>query len=269
VATVDLGADSAYPERYDPSLLRKIPRTQNRGRLANIRAFSGWDLWTAWELSWLNAQGIPEVAVAEFKIDCNSVNIVESKSFKYYLNSLNQCEFAAREDLVRTLTRDLTELVEGEIGIQLRDVDGGAESAAIPGRCLDNISLPRPAFVLDTSLLRGTDRPVQNERVYTNLFKSNCPVTAQPDWASVWIEYSGTAIEETGLLSYLLGYRKHQGFHEDCVEKIYCDILESVPVSALTVFARYTRRGGLDINPLRSSENIYIESIPFGRTLRQ
>ncbi|MFT7558689.1 MAG: 7-cyano-7-deazaguanine reductase [Flavobacteriales bacterium] len=268
MASILLGEDSLYPDQYDASLLGGIPRNPSAHKML------GMDVWNAYELSWLAANGLPQVAIAEFSFDAANPNIVESKSFKYYLNSLNQSYFESVEALSRCLKADLSAVAGGVVLVDIYDVaDEALGFEPIPGHCIDTEAYERNSRdgVADVSLLKKDGgQPQVHEQLYSHLFKSNCPVTGQPDWATVWIEYEGEKIDRASLLAYIVSYRKHQGFHESCVEGIYCDLMSRFELKSLAVYARYTRRGGLDINPLRASENLaQAIRLPFGRTLRQ
>lgn len=268
---IQLGQTSAYPDQYDPSLLEPIPRRLSRDLLAASVAFSGWDYWHAYELSWLAPSGAPRVAIAEFAISAASENIIESKSFKYYLNSLNQSVFASIHELRECLIKDLAAVANGEVQVKISELDANEpQIESIPGRCIDKLDCEIRSYQPDASLLSAdAAQEVQCEQLYSHLLKSNCPVTGQPDWATIWIEYSGNKIDEVSLLKYLVGFRQYQGFHESCVERIYSDILACTAASELSVYARYTRRGGLDINPYRVSNVRERDALPFGRTVRQ
>jgi 7-cyano-7-deazaguanine reductase len=250
-----LGAPTDYPEAYDPGLLVSIPRAEGRGHLHLDRPIHGVDIWTGYELSWLNSRGKPRVAMAEFLVSCDSVSIVESKSFKLYLNSLNQHAFASDDAVIDCLRGDLSSAFGGTVEVHLIEL-GAPELLGITawrGHCLDGQDVECKCYTPDASLLAVTGNTVHNEILYSHLLKTNCPVTGQPDWASVQIGYSGPAIDRAGLLQYLVSYRQHQDFHENCVETIFCDILRRCKPDNLWVYARYTRRGGLDINPFRST----------------
>lgn len=266
---VKLGEESFYPDHYDVSLLEPIPRSLSRAQFEQAAAFSGWDYWNAYELSWLMPNGVPKVAVAEFAFSSSTENIVESKSFKYYLNSLNQTSFSSEEELQRILVRDLSEVVVGPVNVRLFTPSSQQpELDDVPGRCIDNIDCKIEQYQPDAKLLSiDSGVNVQKEQLFSHLLKSNCPVTGQPDWATVWIEYSGMKISEESLLRYIVSFRQYQGYHESCVERIYTDIMRECNAKELTVYARYTRRGGLDINPIRSSTDF--GNKPFGRTVRQ
>jgi 7-cyano-7-deazaguanine reductase len=273
-----LGKASAYVDQYDASLLFPIPRAGKRAEIGITGAapFFGADMWTAFELSWLNTRGKPQVALVHFTIPCESPNIVESKSFKLYLNSFNNTRFADATEVLARLRTDISEavwrggVVQSSIGVKLIDA---ALFDREPVHELDGLNLDRldvecthyqPAPELLTTV---PDEGVVNEVLVSNLLKSNCLVTGQPDWGSVQISYSGLPIQQEGLLQYLVSFRNHNEFHEQCVERIFMDIWTRCKPTKLTVYARYTRRGGLDINPLRTS---HPQALPSNtRTARQ
>jgi len=227
------------------------------------------DFWNCFELSWLLPSGKPVVAIGEFSIAADSPNIIESKSFKLYLNSLNQTPFADRQSLEDTLRRDLSAAAGKPVGVRVRSL-GEVEAegvVALPGTCIDELDIsvssyehPRP------ELLRCDPSRVIEESVHSHLLKSNCPVTSQPDWGSVVVEYRGAALDHASLLAYLVSFRQHSDFHEQCVERIFLDLQRLLQPEKLTVYARYVRRGGLDINPYRSTETA---QFPNFRLVRQ
>lgn len=251
-----LGKDVDYEADYDPGLLFPLARAAGRMQLsAQARAaMHGWDVWNAYELSWLDPAGKPEVAWAEFWFPSDSTHIVESKSFKLYLNSLNQHRFDAPEALRATLARDLTRAAGASVEVQLHlpAVWGGFAPAEPSGFCLDALPVAIEHYQPRPELLRCGGEPVA-ERLFSRLLRSRCPVTGQPDWGTVQIEYEGPALERAGLLAYIVSFRQHQDFHEQCVERMFSDILQRCAPSRLAVYARYLRRGGLDINPYRST----------------
>jgi 7-cyano-7-deazaguanine reductase len=213
--------------------------------------------------------GKPVVAIGEFSIPADSPNIIESKSFKLYLNSLNQTPFADIASLEATLVKDLSAAAGKPVGVRVRSLkDVEAEGVvALPGVCIDDLDIrvsnyehPRP------ELLRCDDSKIVEESVHSHLLKSNCPVTSQPDWGSVVVEYRGAALDHASLLEYIVSFRQHSDFHEQCVERIFLDLQRLLKPEKLTVFARYVRRGGLDINPYRSTEAV---QLPNHRLVRQ
>ncbi|MEK2631940.1 NADPH-dependent 7-cyano-7-deazaguanine reductase QueF [Pseudomonas aeruginosa] len=253
-----LGKTSEYVSSYTPSLLFPISRTAKWAELglsAETLPYRGVDIWNCYELSWLTLAGKPVVAIGEFSIPADSPNIIESKSFKLYLNSLNQSAFDSREALRAVLQKDLSAAAGAPVGVRLRSLDEVAEEGIgrLPGRCIDELDIavdgyeqPRP------ELLRCDAGRIVEEQLYSHLLKSNCPVTGQPDWGTLVVDYRGPALDPASLLAYLVSFRQHQDFHEQCVERIFLDLQRLLQPQALSVYARYVRRGGLDINPYRS-----------------
>ncbi len=264
-----LGEKSTYPDRYDPSLLYPIDRQQARASLS-LPDFSGIDVWRAYELSWLQPSGKPVVAVAQFEFSAHSPAMVESKSFKLYLNSLNQERFASAEEVVQRLTGDLSKACGENVTVSLQDADENARlGLSLSAECLDSLEVAIENYDYDpTHLVVSGDRQTE-ETLSSHLLKSNCPVTGQPDWATVVLKYKGAKIQREGLLRYIVSFRDHDDFHEHCVEKMYADIWHHCQPSSLTVAAYYTRRGGLDINPIRSSEMMIGKDWQQVRTIRQ
>ena len=263
-----LGEKTTYPDHYDPGLLVAIPRAEGRNLLSIPRPMRGEDIWTAYELSWLTAKGKPCVAVGEFRVSCESPAIVESKSLKLYLNSINQRRFDGEAAVKELLVRDLSREFGDSVAVSLYNPDafGRLGIQALPGTCLDGLNITCDVYERAPDVLDSEADEIVEEQLYSHLLKSNCPVTGQPDWASVLIEYRGPKISRAGLLKYLVSYRQHQDFHENCVETIFCDILHRCRPKELTVYARYTRRGGLDINPYRTTTK---KSADFSRLARQ
>ena len=273
-----LGKVATYADRYDVALLYPLPRAAQRALIGvtDRPIFLGADLWTAYELSWLNARGKPQVALGRFTVPSESTHLVESKSLKLYLNSFNNTVFADIDAVRQTLQKDLSEavwrggVVKSSVGVQLMSPEQYAKEkiAEMDGLSLDRLDLDCSHYQPAPELLSAAsnEAPV-TETLYSNLLKSNCLVTGQPDWGSVSISYSGAQIEQAGLLQYIVSFRNHNGFHEHCVERIFMDILTRCKPTKLTVYARYTRRGGVDINPWRSS---HAQGLPAQvRTARQ
>lgn len=252
-----LGEHTTYPDHYAPELLVSIPREEGRKLLSLPSDMHGQDIWTGYELSWLTPKGKPCVAIAEFRIDCHSPYIVESKSFKLYLNSLNQCRFDDIQILRHTLESDVSRGFGGRVSIALYGVDEFARHGLtqMPGVCIDDLDIDCVEYERNPSSLRRDRDAVVTEQLYSHLLKTNCPVTGQPDWATICVDYRGPKISREGLLEYLVSFRQHQDFHENCVETVFSDIIEYCVPDRLAVYARYTRRGGLDINPYRSTGN--------------
>ncbi|MCA1929872.1 NADPH-dependent 7-cyano-7-deazaguanine reductase QueF [Rheinheimera sp.] len=254
-----LGQATAYIDHYSPELLQAVPRTLGRQAigLAAELPFVGQDIWHGYELSWLNPKGKPMVALATFVVPFDTPNLIESKSFKLYLNSLNQSKFADISQLYRTMKTDLSACAGGPVQVTLHNVNEltAFQPTWLPGRCIDDLDIEVEHYDYKPELLQldptGT---LVDEKLHSHLLKSNCLITSQPDWASVYIHYKGKAIDHASLLKYLISFRSHNEFHEQCVERIYLDLWKLCEPEFLLVYARYTRRGGLDINPLRSSE---------------
>ncbi|CAH0540717.1 NADPH-dependent 7-cyano-7-deazaguanine reductase QueF [Vibrio marisflavi] len=267
----NLGKKTEYVSTYAPSLLDPIPRAGGR---SNIKQFSGekltgYDLWTGYELSWLNSKGKPMVAVAEFTIPATSPNLIESKSFKLYLNSFNQTKFESESKVVETLIADLSNAAGGDVKVKLYNVSEAftLQNSNTGFQCIDDLDIEVDCYEYnEDSLLESASEEVVEESLCSHLLKSNCLVTNQPDWGSVYIKYTGQAIDKEALLRYIISFRGHNEFHEQCVERIYTDIKRCCNPEKLTVFARYTRRGGLDINPFRSD---FEETMSVDRILRQ
>ena len=261
-----LGKSSDYVATYSPHLLFPIPRAPKWAELgltAETLPYQGVDLWNCYELSWLLPSGKPVVAIGEFEIPADSPNIIESKSFKLYLNSLNQSVFESREALLELMSADLSAAAGKPVRVRLRTLDEVAAEgvATLPGRCIDELDVaiehydhPRPE-----QLACDAERVVE-ESLHSHLLKSNCPVTGQPDWGSVVVEYRGAALQPESLLAYLVSFRQHADFHEQCVERIFLDLQRLLQPEKLTVYARYVRRGGLDINPYRSTETLEVDN---------
>ncbi len=260
----ELGKSSAYVDQYDASLLFPIPRLAKREEIGVGTAppFFGADLWTAFELSWLNLRGKPQVALAHFTVPCETANIVESKSFKLYLNSFNNTRFADAAGVQARLRADISEAAwrgaphAATVGVRLLppELFDREDVAELDGLSLDRLDVECSRYTPAPDLLSAVlDEPPVTEVLTSNLLKSNCLVTGQPDWGSVRISYSGPQINQEGLLQYLVSFRNHNEFHEQCVERIFMDVWTHCKPVKLTVYARYTRRGGLDINPFRTS----------------
>ncbi|WP_426149625.1 NADPH-dependent 7-cyano-7-deazaguanine reductase QueF [Pseudomonas sp. DC3000-4b1] len=254
-----LGKASEYVSSYTPSLLFPIPRAAKWAELgltASALPYTGVDLWNCYELSWLLPSGKPVVAIGEFAIPADSPNIIESKSFKLYLNSLNQTVFASVDALQACLEADLSTAAGRPVAVRVRPLtEVEAEGlGGLPGLCVDGLDIsvqdyshPRP------ELLRCESGRIVEESLHSHLLKSNCPVTSQPDWGSLAVTYKGPALDHASFLAYVVSFREHSDFHEQCVERIFLDLLQLLQPERLTVFARYVRRGGLDINPYRST----------------
>jgi 7-cyano-7-deazaguanine reductase len=259
-----LGRTTSYPDHYDPSQLYPIDRASKRAELGlgGALPFFGADLWTAFELSWLNPRGKPQLAIAHFTVPCETPNIIESKSLKLYLGSFSNTQFASADEVRARLRADMSEAAwrgaenQSSIGVRLLAPDAfdHEQVQELSGLSLDRLDVECTEYTPAPQLLRAAvgETPVE-ETLTSNLLKSNCLVTGQPDWGSIQIAYVGPAIDQERLLQYLVSFRNHNEFHEQCVERIFMDVWRRCQPTRLSVYARYTRRGGLDINPLRAS----------------
>ncbi|MFT7462129.1 MAG: 7-cyano-7-deazaguanine reductase [Pseudohongiellaceae bacterium] len=254
-----LGKPTEYPTEYAPSVLVAIPRAQGRQGLglSGELPFTGVDIWNAYEVSWLEASGRPAVATAELRVPASSPNLVESKSLKLYLNSLNGTVYGSLAEVEALIRRDLAATVGCDVELSLSQDPAACPpgSGAPSGTCIDAADVQIDSYQVSPALLTGCadDQQVVEETLYSHLLKSNCPVTSQPDWATLIIRYKGGKIDHGALLRYVVSYRDHDEFHEQCVERVFLDLQQHCHPQALTVVARYTRRGGLDINPWRSN----------------
>jgi 7-cyano-7-deazaguanine reductase len=273
-----LGRASAYIDHYDASLLFPIARAGKRAEIGvtGTAPFFGADMWTAFELSWLNLRGKPQVALVHFTVPCESVNIIESKSFKLYLNSFNNTTFGDAAEVLAKLRADVNEavwrggVVQSSVGARLigPELFDREPVYELDGLNLDRLDVECSRYQPAPDLLATVpDEGTVSEVLVSNLLKSNCLVTGQPDWGSVQISYTGAPIVQEGLLQYLVSFRNHNEFHEQCVERIFMDVWSRCKPLKLSVYARYTRRGGLDINPFRTS---HPQALPGNtRTARQ
>ncbi|MCL6416885.1 NADPH-dependent 7-cyano-7-deazaguanine reductase QueF [Aestuariirhabdus sp. Z084] len=253
-----LGKVSDYVAEYDPELLHPIARQGNRAGIGiDIRLpFYGVDIWNAYELSWLNQKGKPQVAVARFSIPCNSPNIIESKSFKLYLNSFNQTSFENARLLKEVLKKDLSVAAGATVEVELltHEMLTNEGLSQPKGFCIDELDVEISCYEVNTELLMAGGGVIE-EALYSRLLKSNCPVTGQPDWATLMIQYKGAPLCHESLLKYIVSFRQHSDFHEHCIERIFVDLQAITQAQSLVVEGRYVRRGGLDINPCRSLES--------------
>jgi 7-cyano-7-deazaguanine reductase len=263
LAKLNLGKATEYSETYTPSLLQAVPRSMNRTELhlTDSLPFNGTDRWNGYELSWLTPKGKPQIAIMRCEVPASSADLIESKSFKLYLNSFNQSQFESMDAVTAALVKDLSLCAKEKVKVELFAPSAFAnlQIGQIDAECIDDLDITIDDYQLDTSTLAVTNEEVE-ETLCSDLLKSNCLITNQPDWGSVLIRYQGKKIDREGLLRYLISFRQHNEFHEQCVERIFCDIMAACQPQKLTVYARYTRRGGLDINPFRSNfEEIYPE----------
>ncbi|MDB5823073.1 MAG: cyclohydrolase [Herminiimonas sp.] len=253
-----LGKPAPYKTAYDPSLLFPISRQTKRDELgiSGTLPFFGIDIWNAYEVSWLNMRGKPQIAILTITVPADSPNIIESKSLKLYLNSFNQTRLGGNEAMLELLRGDLSAGFGSPVHISLSTPDtfGTLAIGQLDGMLLDRLDIEVESYLPDATLLRSMqDQGPVEESLVSHLLKSNCLVTGQPDWGSVQIQYVGAPVDQEGLLRYLIGFREHNEFHEQCVERIFMDLLRQCKPQKLAVYARYTRRGGLDINPWRSN----------------
>ena len=260
---LSLGKISKYHEYYTPELLQAVPRSLNRAELhlPDGLPFHGADRWNGYELSWLNNKGKPQIAILQVLVPASSSNLIESKSFKLYLNSFNQSKIESLQVLQSIICKDLSACAGEQVQVKLLSPDQFSELqlATWDGQCIDDLDIEVQDYQLNPSYLTADGEP-RSETLSSHLLKSNCLITNQPDWGSILIRYHGRAINREGLLRYLISFRQHNEFHEQCVERIFCDIMHYCAPQKLSVYARYTRRGGLDINPFRSNfESIHPE----------
>ncbi len=260
-----LGKDTQYPTTYQPEILFPISRAQARENYAHIEGiYKGKDWWHIFEISWLNAKGIPQVAIGRMILPASSPNLIESKSLKLYFNSMNFTQFDSKEVFIATVEQDLSKAAEAEVKLDLFQVDDLAISQP-QGICIDDQEPTSLVNYPDASLLSLDERAeTQAENIevqlFSHLLRSNCPVTGQPDWGTVFIRYQGKKPCYRSILAYIISYRQHNGFHEQCVEQIFADIWQILKPEKLMVYATYTRRGGLDINPCRVSDESWMPS---------
>ena len=257
MSKIPLGKPTDYPAEYSPQVLYAMPRSEGRKALGlgEELPFQGEDVWNAWELSWLEPSGKPLVATAVITVPANSTNIVESKSLKLYLNSLAMSRYASEDEVVQIISRDLSQLTESDVQISITPANESStdQIANLPGDCIDDLDVEIDASGVDAIILNTASEDSVNEELHSHLLRSNCPVTNQPDMGSVLIRYRGPTIDRESLLKYIVSYRHHKEFHEACVERMFLDIKARCNPERLTVYARYNRRGGLDINPFRSN----------------
>lgn len=262
----ELGQSSNYDSHYNPERLFAIPRAAKRKEIGidpNALPFYGFDCWNHYEVSWLNEKGKPIVAVAEIIYDCATPYLIESKSLKLYFNSLNNTPFKNSEAVRLTVERDLAARLEGNVQVKIRSLREREQhmiQTAPQGQCIDDLDVTCSIYTVDPDYL-SVEKNLVEEILYSDLLKSNCLVTNQPDWGSVQISYIGKKINREGLLKYLVSFRNHNEFHEQCIERIFVDILNRCKPEKLTVYGRYTRRGGLDINPYRSTETVVSQGL--------
>lgn len=253
-----LGQKTDYQEHYTPSLLQAVPRSLNRDdlKLGETLPFTGYDIWTLYELSWLNKKGIPQVAIGEVRLPASSPNLIESKSFKLYLNSFNQTQFASWQVVVDTLAKDLSACAGADVDVTISPLEefNHVPIANFAGQNIDQQDIEILDYTFNPDHLKdAANGELVTETLNSHLLKSNCLITNQPDWGSVRISYTGKKIDQEKLLRYIISFRQHNEFHEQCVERMFTDLMHYCRPESLTVYARYTRRGGLDINPYRTN----------------
>ena len=264
LSALKLGQNTEYKSQYDASLLQPVPRRLNREGLGIVeqQPFNqGADVWTCYELSWLNSNGLPQVAIADVEIDFKSENLIESKSFKLYLNSFNQTKFASIKEVEETIAKDLNQCASGQVSVKMHKLADYTNQPIMnfAGDCIDEQEIQIDSYAFSNQYLENVaEGNTVEETLVSHLLKSNCLITSQPDWGSVQIHYVGKQLNREKLLRYLVSFREHNEFHEQCVERIFTDLMQFAKPEKLTVYARYTRRGGLDINPFRSN----FESVP-------
>lgn len=257
IHTGPLGALTQYQDGYDNSLLHPMARSEGRQAVGlDCWQLAGEDQWTAYEFSWLNARGKPEAAELSFRVPANSPNIIESKSMKLYLNGFSQTRFSSTHELVAILERDLSGGFGCTVTAHLAGVIAANSSGVLAGQCLDDLDIDIEVYNYSPDLLVCEAVATEGvHRVHSHAFRSLCPVTGQPDWASIAIDYRGVSIQPASLLRYLVSYRNHQAFHETTIERMFTDIWQRCSPQRLSVYGRFLRRGGIDINPYRSSED--------------
>jgi len=249
-----LGKTTTYSSQYDPGLLFGIPRVESRSALGlgNDLPFNGCDIWNAWELTWLGPNGVPQIASAIVRVPAYSPNIIESKSLKLYLNSFAMSNFASTDEVRTALEKDLAGCTGADVDIRILSSENDCTIGSLDSICIDSTGATCHVFDVDASLLSAGDDTV-SEALHSHLLHSLCPVTDQPDVGSVQITYKGPRIDRSSLLRYIVSFREHNDFHEACVERMFVDILQQCAPEQLSVYARYQRRGGIDINPFRSN----------------
>lgn len=271
-----LGKATSYSFQYNNNLLFPIARKVGRDAIKSSTnldvIFHGVDIWNCYEMSWLTKNGLPEVRILKLYIDANSPNIVESKSLKLYLMSFSNHQFESEQEVVNIIQNDLSKIVAFPVKLRMMKLSvlDGKNIACFAGENIDNVAdIKIEHYNVNKEFLNVKSENIVSEALYSNLLKSNCLVTNQPDWASIYIKYKGREIDRAGLLKYIISFRNHNEFHEQCVEHIFTDIMAKCAPAELTVYAKYTRRGGIDINPYRSNVPYDIDDIDQSRDVRQ
>lgn len=258
-----LGKETNYPTTYQPEILFPISRAPAREQYADIEGiYKGKDWWHVFEISWLNLKGIPQVAIGRITLPASSANLIESKSLKLYFNSMNFTAFESSEAFIATVEKDLSQAAQANVTLTLFQVDE-LDVVKPQGICIDDQQPEGLVDHPDASLLALDESGLAENvevQLYSHLLRSNCPVTGQPDWGTVFIRYQGKKPCYRSILAYIISYRQHNGFHEQCVEQIFADIWQNLKPEKLMVYAAYTRRGGLDINPCRVSDETWMPS---------
>lgn len=269
MSRLPLGQTTEYPEEYAPDVLYPVSRAEARETLAlgDELPFRGADIWNAWELTWLDASGKPVCATATLRVDADSPFIVESKSLKLYLGSLAMSRYDSAHNLAEVIAADLSRVTGSEVDVTIAAGASGAlaQIQSLPGTCVDDLPFKAPRDDVDAGLLRCESGELVSGTLHSHLLRSLCPVTNQPDYGSVLIRYHGPRIEPSSVLEYIVSYRQHNDFHEACVERMFLDIRSRCKTEKLTVYARYTRRGGIDINPFRSDFETEINNLRLWR----
>ncbi|MEM7431138.1 MAG: NADPH-dependent 7-cyano-7-deazaguanine reductase QueF [Pseudomonadota bacterium] len=261
-----LGKDTPYPDTYDPDQLFAIRRSDARQKLGLDAKlpFFGVDIWTAWELTWLDPNGVPHVGVAEIRVPADSPNLVESKSLKLYLGSFAMTTLDSATDAAKRISTDLSSLLDAAITVNV-ETSPDRSTDPLAGECIDDTPAQCTAYEVDPSSLRANSDRIVTETLHSHLLRSLCPVTNQPDMASVFIQYTGPQIDRTGLLQYIVSFRNHNDFHESCVEQMFMELSRRCGCEALSIYARFLRRGGIDINPYRSTEDLAPDNLAIWR----
>jgi len=253
---IPLGEQSEYPNKYEPGLLFRIARSESRDSvISGALPFDGCDIWNAWELTWLGANNLPVVATAEFRVPVNTPYLIESKSLKLYLNSFAMSQFDNAASVEAAISNDLTASAGGPVSVRVEPVESTESKpvSRLPGECLDTLTVECSHWEVDAALLRIESEEIVHEELYSHLLRSLCPVTSQPDTGSLAIHYQGPKIDRKSLLQYIVSFREHNDFHEACIERMFIDLQERCKTQKLSLYARYQRRGGIDINPFRSN----------------
>lgn len=260
-----LGQHTTYADEYSPGLLVAIARAENRAAmgLGVDLPFQGVDIWNAWELTWLENNGRPNVATLQLRVPAESPNIIESKSLKLYLNSYSMSRFDTAEDVCSRISSDLSGCADAEVVVSLGTASSACDASteSLPGNCIDDLQVECKVWDVDASLLQADQDNNVSEALHSNLLRSLCPVTSQPDFGSVLLNYEGPKIDPASLLRYIVSFRKHSDFHEACVERMFLDIKERCRPTKLAVYARFQRRGGIDINPFRADTGFILADI--------